>query len=98
MCRYVPKDLPPYRYEDHAEQIDRILRTAIRGGTALEINTGGLYKGTGKTNPEERIIRRYLALGGTKLTYGADAHRPEQVGYGFETLPDHGKMGNGEGL
>ncbi len=98
MCRYVPKDLLPYRYEDHAEQIDRILRAAIRRGKALEINTGGLYKGTGKTNPEERIIRRYLALGGTKLTCGADAHRPEQVGYGFETLPDYGKMENGEGL
>lgn len=95
MCRYVPKELPPYRYEDHAEQIDRILRTAIRKGAALEVNTGGLYKGTGKTNPEERIIRRYLALGGTKLTYGADAHRPEHVGFGFETLPDYGKPGNG---
>ena len=91
MCRYVPKDLPPYRYEDHEDQIDRILRAAVRKGTAIEVNTGGLYKGTGRTNPEERIIRRCLALGGRKLSYGADAHRPEQVGYGFDALPDYGE-------
>lgn len=90
MSRYVPKGFPPYRYEDHAEQIDRILRTVIRKGTALEVNTGGLYKGTGKTNPEERILRRYFALGGERLTYGSDAHRPAQVGFGFETLPPQG--------
>lgn len=86
MSRYVPKELPPYRYEDHAAQIDRILLTAIKKGTAIEINTGGLYKGTRKTNPEDRIIRRYRALGGKRLTYGADAHRPEHVGFGFEAL------------
>lgn len=90
MGRYVPRELPPYRYEDHAEQIDRILRAAIKKGTAIEVNTGGLYKGTGKTNPEERIIRRYLELGGRRLSYGSDAHRPEQVGFGFDSLPDYG--------
>ena len=92
MGRYVPKDLPPYRYEDHAEQIDRILKAAIEKGTAIEVNTGGQYKGTGQTNPEDRIVRRYLALGGRKLTYGSDAHRPEQVGFGFQTLPDYEGM------
>ena len=96
MCRYVPKELSPYRYEDHAAQIDRILLTAIQKGVALEVNTGGLYKGTRKTNPEERIIRRYLELGGRKLSFGADAHRPEHVGYGFETLTDYEERNNGE--
>ena len=88
MNRYVPKGLPPYRFEDHEAQIDEILRAAIRKGVAIEINTGGLYKGTGKTNPEDRILRRYLELGGRKLTYGSDAHRPEHVGFGFEALTD----------
>ena len=90
MSRYMPRELAPYQYEDHAEQIDRILQTAIRKGIAVEVNTGGLYKGMGKTNPEDRILRRYLELGGRRLTFGSDAHRPEQVGYGFETLPDYG--------
>ena len=89
MSRYIPRDLAPYRYEDHEAQIERILLAAIRKGVAVEVNTGGLYKGMGLTNPEERIIRRYLALGGRRLTWGSDAHRPEQVGYGFETLPDY---------
>ncbi len=95
MCRYQPGTLQPYRYEEHAEQIDRILRTAIAKGVAVEVNTGGLYKGTGNTNPEERIIRRYLELGGKRLSYGSDAHRPEHVGYGFERLPDYGRSRSG---
>lgn len=95
MNRYVPKELAPDCYEDHAAQIDRILQAAIRKGIAIEVNTGGLYKGTGQTNPEDLIIRRYLALGGKKLRYGADAHRPEFVGYGFETLPDYTVLGSG---
>lgn len=89
MSRYVPKELGPYRYEDHEAQIDAILQTAIRKGVAVEINTGGLYKGAGKTNPEARILRRYLALGGKKLSCGSDAHRPAHVGFGFETLSDY---------
>ena len=100
MRRYVPQDLTPYRFEDHAEQIDRILKAAIGQGIAIEVNTGGLYKGAGQTNPEERIIRRYLALGGSKLSYGSDAHRPEFVGFGFETLPDYDALslhGTGSG-
>ena len=40
---------------------------------------------------------RHSALGGKKLTYGADAHLPEHVGFGFETLPDYEGM-IGEGL
>ena len=92
MSRYVPEDLLPYRYEDHAEQIDRILKKAIEKDIAVEVNTGGLYKGNHHTNPEDLIIRRYIAFGGRKLTYGADAHSPQYVGYGFEILPDYEKM------
>lgn len=96
VCRYIPRLCQaaptaqlPYHFADHEAQIDRILRAAIQKGVAIEVNTGGLYKGSGQTNPEERIIRRYLALGGVRLSYGADAHRPEQVGFGFEALPDY---------
>lgn len=99
ISRYIPKIIQtapsaqlPYRFEDYELQIDRILKAAIQKGVAIEINTGGLYKGTGQTNPEDRIIQRYLALGGRKLSYGSDAHRPEQVGFGFETLPDYEGM------
>ena len=55
-------------------------------GIAVEVNTGGLYKGAGKTNPEPLIIRRYFELGGQKLSFGSAAHRPENVGFGFDSL------------
>ena len=74
----------------YLEEIERTADALARSGKYVEVNTGGLYKGMGKTNPEDRILRRYLELGGRRLTFGSDAHRPEQVGYGFETLPDYG--------
>lgn len=86
IARYVPEDLDPYRYEDHREVIDEILRTVIAKGKRIEINTAGLRKVSGRTNPETRVIARYLALGGTSVTYGSDAHRPVHVGYGFDRL------------
>ena len=89
MSRYVPQDFAPYAYEDHAEQIDRILKAINAKGKAVEVNTAGLHKSIKKTNPEERIVRRYLELGGKKLTYGSDAHMPKHVAYGFETLPEY---------
>ena len=98
MLRCAPAALLPYRYEEHEAQIDSILRTAIRKGTAIEVNTGGLRKELHQTNPEDRIIRRYLALGGKKLTYGSDAHSPEHVGYGFALLPDYGNSAEMESV
>ena len=44
------------------------------------------------TLTEDPGYQQYLALGGRKLSYGSDAHRPEHVGFGFETLPDYEAM------
>ena len=59
----------------------------IHKGIALEVNSGGLKYGLGFPNPHPDILRRYRQLGGEMVTVGSDAHRPEQVGYGFDTLP-----------
>ena len=34
------------------------------------------------------ILKRYRQLGGELITIGSDAHRPEDLGYAFDQLPD----------
>ena len=49
----------------------------------LEINTGGYKAGLGVPNPTPDVIRRYRELGGEKITFGADAHKPEHIAFHF---------------
>lgn len=63
--------------------IDTILKELIARGKGIEVNTSRLFRGT-KTNPSPDILARYRAFGGTALTIGSDAHKPEQVAGAFE--------------
>lgn len=81
--RYIPAALQPADYTRWLPVIDEIFRTLIRADRALEINTSGLRKG-GVTAPDFPLIRRYRERGGRLLTFGSDAHRPEDVGAGIE--------------
>lgn len=58
-------------------KIDYILLQIIERKAVLELNTN-----SGKDNsffPCSRILRRYLELGGNKVSLGADAHTPNRV-------------------
>lgn len=82
MNRYLPHG--NYRYSDHAEIIDAILEEIVRRGKGLDVNTKALYAGRGFTNPSLEILRRFRELGGEIITFGSDAHKPDQMGYGFD--------------
>lgn len=60
-------------YKDFSDIIDEILKEIIKRDKCLEINTS-----TGKSKnrflPDTEIIERYLKLGGSKLSFGSDAH------------------------
>ena len=55
----------------------------IQYDIALEINTGGYKAGLGVPNPTPDVIKRYRELGGEKITFGADAHKPEHIAFHF---------------
>lgn len=86
--RYRPKELGPFDTRAHSEIIRAILRTLIRRDKAFEINTSPLRRGLDATCPDLTVLRWYKELGGEKLTVGSDAHRPDQVGTGFEVARD----------
>ena len=63
-----------------------MLRALAEQGLTLEINTSGVRQpGCGITHPNLPIVRRFRELGGERITIGADAHRPADVGADLET-------------
>jgi histidinol-phosphatase (PHP family) len=82
--RYRPRALGPFDTLVHADVIRAILKALIHRDKAFEINTSPLRRRLDSTCPHITVLRWYRELGGEKLTVGSDAHRPEQVGTGFE--------------
>ena len=69
------------RYE---MQIERVLRSIIAKGRALEVNTSGVGSAYGTFMPDAWIVRRYFELGGRRITLGSDAHTAERLAAGFD--------------
>ena len=63
--------------------IDEILKTLIKNGKGIEINTSGLRQKFGRMFPDPDIVRRYYDLGGRILTIGSDAHCTDDLGKGI---------------
>jgi histidinol-phosphatase (PHP family) len=65
-----------------APELDRLLSRIGRAGMAVEINTAGLRKPVEEVYPSADILRR-LGRAGIPITFGSDAHQPEDVGRDF---------------
>jgi len=62
--------------------IDEILKTAEANKIAIEINTSGLRKPVREFYPKFDILKRAASLD-MMLTFGSDAHAPNEVGANF---------------
>lgn len=89
VVRYGIHQAKDYSYTRYADIIDEILKTLIEHGIGLELNTGGIKYGLGFPNPHPDILRRYRELGGEIITVGADAHKPEHIGYAFDEAEEY---------
>lgn len=63
--------------------VEKILAHVIERGKGIEVNTSCFRYRIGDLTPSEDILRLYREMGGTILTLGSDAHRPEQVAEQF---------------
>jgi len=68
-------------------ELDRLVERIARAGMLVEINTAGLHKPVGEAYPTLDILRR-LCAAGVAVTFGSDAHRPEEVGRDFAHAVD----------
>lgn len=67
------------RYDDHRELVDEILKTLVRKGKGLEMNTSGVDR-CGGYLPTADFFLRFRQLGGQIVTVGSDAHNSARVG------------------
>ena len=84
VVRYGKHQAREYSYRAFSDEIDAVLRKLITDGKGLEMNMAGVKYGLGFPNPHPDVLKRYRELGGEIITVGADAHRPEHVGYDFQ--------------
>jgi histidinol-phosphatase (PHP family) len=80
IAAYGPYDASAYR-----EELGAVLDALLRRGVALEINTAAARKGAGVTFPCPEVVAWYAQRGGRRLTFGSDAHRPEDLGSGWSS-------------
>lgn len=79
-----------YRYDKNPDLspcyplIGKILDALISADKTLELNTQGAEEPIPFFLPDREILSLYLRAGGTKISLGSDAHRPEQIAVGLE--------------
>ncbi len=71
----------PRPFED---RIRPVLQVCVERGIGIEINTGTIRKTGNDPSPSIEVLNWYRELGGEILTIGSDAHRPEDMAYGFD--------------
>jgi histidinol-phosphatase (PHP family) len=69
------------------DELDRLVARIARAGLAIEINTAGLHKPVKEAYPSPEILRK-MRVAGVPVTFGSDAHRPEEVGRDFAHAAD----------
>ena len=74
---------PPEDEAAVAAAASAALRAVAAAGMTLEINTGGLRKPIGRAFPAPALLAEAHGLG-IPLVLGSDAHRPGDVGHGFD--------------
>lgn len=74
-------------YDDYSDVIDDILKAIIERDKCLEINTSSGHDDI-LCLPNVDVIKRYLALGGKKMSFGSDAHSAEKFMSKSDKLKD----------
>ena len=72
-----------YPDRDCSVLFQRFMKAAHQSSTAIELNTAGLRKECKEIYPSQHILRTAYE-NGVRITFGADAHKPEEVGADFD--------------
>jgi histidinol-phosphatase (PHP family) len=86
--RYGHDYFGPFDPQDYEQEIRRVLKTCVRRGIALEINTSAMRRPVSEPSPGPLVLEWYRDEGGTRVTLGSDAHHPQHVGHGLAQVMD----------
>lgn len=76
-----------YPKEDCTPLFEKFLAVCAQKEVAIEINTAGLRKDCKEMYPSKKILEMAAAMG-VQLTFGSDAHAPQEVGLNFAEALD----------
>ena len=79
----LPKKFGHRPTQDCTPLYERFLDAAKQNNCAIELNTAGLRKDCREIYPSRQILELAFAKGVT-ITFGSDAHAPEEVGMNFQ--------------
>ncbi len=86
VCRRGPYEDYSMKVEDYRDKFEKIFKRMIDLDVALEINTKA---GRGfEFLPTREMLELYLSLGGTKFTFGSDAHFSDRILDGMEVVSE----------
>lgn len=71
--------------------MEAVLRSMVRQGIALEMNTSTIRKDHQGTAASYALVDVYLSMGGHRLTIGSDAHTLEDIAADFDQIPERFK-------
>ncbi len=69
--------------DDMTKEIEKTAKVFKKTGVTVEINTSGLRKPVGEMYPAPQCLQIYQKAG-VPLTFGSDAHAPQDVGKDFD--------------
>jgi histidinol-phosphatase (PHP family) len=78
----LPKKFGHRPTQDCTPLYEKFLNAVRQHGCAIELNTAGLRKNCREIYPSREILQLALAKG-VPITFGSDAHAPEEVGMNF---------------
>lgn len=81
-------DDPEIEFSEYQDLIVKILEKIISKGKGIEVNTSGTRYGLPSFHPGIKILKMYKDLGGEIITFGSDAHRPQDTGFGYQEVLD----------
>jgi len=79
----LPKKFGHRPTKDCTPLYERFLKAAKQHNCAIELNTGGLRKDCKEIYPSREILQLAFSHG-VPITFGSDAHAPEEVGWKFD--------------
>lgn len=69
-----------YPFENVKDTVIEILKTVIKDGKGIEINTSSHRYGLNDLTPSREILKLYKELNGQIITIGSDSHKKEHLG------------------
>ncbi len=84
VVRKAPYKEKDFTLKEFGEKLDKILKKMIEKGVALEINSS--TRCDYDYFPPKDVLKRYIELGGNKVTYGSDSHDTTRLNDGHDKI------------